>query len=115
DTLVITELDHHANVDSWRALERERGVSIRAVAVRPETGRLDEDDLGRAIELRPKVVAIGAASNALGTINDVRRVADAAHAKGALVFVDAVHFAPHAIIDVRALGCDLLACSAYKF
>ena len=115
DTIVVTELDHHANVDPWRALERERGVTVRAVAVRPEAGRLDEDDLERALALRPKLLAIGAASNALGTITDVRRVAQRAHEAGALVFVDAVHYAPHALVDVRALGCDLLACSAYKF
>jgi len=115
DTIVVTELDHHANVDPWRALERERGVTVRAVAVRPEAGRLDEDDLERALALRPKLLAIGAASNALGTITDVRRVAQRAREAGALVFVDAVHYAPHALVDVRALGCDLLACSAYKF
>ena len=112
---MITELDHHGNVDPWRNLERERGVAIRAVAVRPEAGRLDEEDLARALELRPKIVAIGAASNALGTINDVRRITAAARTAGALVFVDAVHLAPHTLLDVREIGCDLLACSAYKF
>lgn len=115
DTVVVTELDHHANVDPWRALARERGVTVRSVAVRPEEGRLDEEDLLRALELRPQVVAIGAASNALGTINDIARIAAAAREVGALCFVDAVHYAPHALVDVRALGCDLLACSIYKF
>jgi cysteine desulfurase family protein (TIGR01976 family) len=115
DEIVVTELDHHANVDSWHALARERGVTVRVVKMLPETGQLDWDDLESAINKRTKLVAIGAASNALGTINDVRRVADMAHARGALIFVDAVHYAPHALVDVRALDCDFLGCSAYKF
>ena len=115
DEVVVTELDHHANIDPWRALEKERGVTVRSVRLVPEEGRLDEDELVRALSPRTKLLAIGAAANALGTINDVRRFADAAHAFGALVFVDAVHYAPHALVDVRALGADFLACSAYKF
>jgi cysteine desulfurase family protein (TIGR01976 family) len=115
DQIVVTELDHHANVDPWRALERDRGVTIRSVAMRPETGQLDWDALERAISPRTRLVAIGAASNALGTINDVRRIAEMAHAVGALCFVDAVHYAPHVLVDVRAIGCDFLACSPYKF
>jgi cysteine desulfurase family protein (TIGR01976 family) len=115
DEIVVTELDHHANVDSWHVLARERGVTVRVVKMLPETGQLDWDDLEAAINKRTKLVAIGAASNALGTINDVRRVADMAHARGALLFVDAVHYAPHALVDVRALDCDFLGCSAYKF
>jgi cysteine desulfurase family protein (TIGR01976 family) len=115
DEIVVTELDHHANVDPWRALERERGVAVRAVPFRVETGRLDEDALRAAIGPRTRLLAIGAASNALGTITDVRAAADLARARGALTFVDAVHYAPHALVDVEALGCDFLACSAYKF
>ncbi len=115
DEVVVTELDHHANIDPWRALERERGVTLRVVAMRPETGQLDEKDLARAITSRTKLVAIGAASNALGTINDVPRAAQMARAVGALVFVDAVHSAPHVLTDVRRLRCDFLSCSAYKF
>ena len=115
DQIVVTELDHHANVDPWRALERDRGVTIRSVAMRPETGQLDWEALERAISPRTKLVAIGAASNALGTINDVRRIAEMAHGVGALCFVDAVHYAPHVLVDVRAIGCDFLACSPYKF
>ncbi|HEU4728471.1 MAG TPA: aminotransferase class V-fold PLP-dependent enzyme, partial [Kofleriaceae bacterium] len=88
---------------------------IRAVRFRPETGQLDMEELAAALGPRTKLLAIGAASNALGTINDVRRVTDLAHAAGALVFVDAVHYAPHALVDVAALGADFLACSAYKF
>ncbi len=115
DEVVVTELDHHANVDPWRALARERGVTVKSVPFRPETGQLDPDALARALTPRTRLLAIGAASNALGTISDVRRAAELAHAVGALVFVDAVHYAPHALVDVRALGCDFLACSAYKF
>lgn len=115
DEIVVTELDHHANVDTWRALERDRGVTIRLVRLRPETGQLDEAGLAAAIGSRTKLLAIGAASNALGTVNDVRAAADRAHAVGALVFVDAVHYAAHELVDVAAFDCDFLACSAYKF
>jgi len=115
DELVVTELDHHANSDPWRRLAHERGLTVRAVRFRAETGQLDMQDLAAAIGPKAKLLAIGAASNAIGTINDVRRAADLAHAVGALVFVDAVHYAPHALVDVTALGADFLACSAYKF
>ena len=115
DEIVVTELDHHANVDPWRALERERGVTIRVVRMIPETGETDFGDLERQINTRTKLLAIGAASNALGTISDVAEAVRMAHAVGALVFVDAVHYAPHRLVDVEALGCDFLACSAYKF
>ncbi len=115
DEIVVTELDHHANVDPWKALARERGVTIRTVAMRPETGTLEEDGLERALSGRTKLVAIGAASNALGTINDVRRAGELAHRAGALCFVDAVHAAPHVLVDVAEMGCDFLACSPYKF
>jgi cysteine desulfurase family protein (TIGR01976 family) len=115
DEVVVTELDHHANVAPWQALARERGVAVRVARMIPETGQLDLEDLGRQITSRTKLVAVGAASNALGTINDVREVARMAHAVGALVFVDAVHYAPHQLVDVRSLDCDFLACSAYKF
>jgi cysteine desulfurase family protein (TIGR01976 family) len=115
DEIVVTELDHRANVDPWRALERDRGVTVRMACANTVTGELDWDHLTELIGPRTKLVAIGAASNALGTISDVRRAADLAHAAGALVFVDAVHYAPHALVDVAALDCDFLACSAYKF
>jgi cysteine desulfurase family protein (TIGR01976 family) len=115
DEIVVTELDHHANVDPWRQLARERGLGVRAVRFRTETGQLEIEDLAAALGPRTRLLAIGAASNALGTKNDIRRAADLAHANGALVFVDAVHYAPHALVDVAALGADFLACSAYKF
>jgi cysteine desulfurase family protein (TIGR01976 family) len=115
DEVVVTELDHHANVAPWRALERERGVVVRSVRVRPEDGTLDWASLEAALSPRTRLVAVGAASNAVGTITDVARAAQLAKAAGALCFVDAVHYAPHALVDVRAIGCDFLACSAYKF
>jgi cysteine desulfurase family protein (TIGR01976 family) len=115
DELVVTELDHHANIAPWRALERDRGVTVRMVPMLPETGRLDWEALGQALSRKPRLLAIGAASNALGTITDVGRAAAIARDVGTLTFVDAVHYAPHRLVDVRALGCDFLACSAYKF
>jgi cysteine desulfurase family protein (TIGR01976 family) len=115
DTVIVTELDHHANVDPWRALERERGISVRSVPLIPATGQLDWPALEELLEGGARLLAIGAASNALGTISDVARATRLAHAAGALTFVDAVHFAPHEAVDVRAIGCDFLACSAYKF
>jgi cysteine desulfurase family protein (TIGR01976 family) len=115
DEIVVTALDHHANVDPWRAAARDHGLSVRTVRLDPQTTELDWRDLESAIGERTKVLAIGAASNALGTINDVARAAALARAAGALTFVDAVHYTPHALVDVAALGCDFLACSAYKF
>jgi cysteine desulfurase family protein (TIGR01976 family) len=115
DEVVLTELDHHGNVAPWTALVRDRGITIRMVKMRTDDGQLDWDDFEAALSPRTKLVAINAASNALGTITDVRRAARAAHAIGAKVFVDAVHYAPHQLVDVAALECDFLACSAYKF
>ena len=115
DEILVTELDHHANIAPWRALEKERGVNVRMVKMIPESGELDWDDFSRQLSDRTKLVAIGAASNALGTLNDVRRAAKMAHSLGAQIFVDAVHYAPHGLIDVRDWDCDFLACSAYKF
>lgn len=115
DEVVVTELDHHANVAPWQALVRDRGVTLRTVPMIVETGQLDWDAFARIVTARTKVVAVGAASNMLGTISDVQRAARLAHAAGALCFVDAVHYAAHHAIDVSAMECDFLACSAYKF
>jgi cysteine desulfurase family protein (TIGR01976 family) len=115
DEIVVTELDHHANIAPWQAIAKERGLDLRFIRMIPETGQLDWDHLEETITARTRILAIGAASNALGTINDVRRAAEIAHAHGARVFVDAVHLAPHDFIDVRELDCDFLACSPYKF
>lgn len=115
DEIVLTELDHHANIAPWRALEKERGVVIRVARMLPETGQLDWDDFERQLGPRTRLVAIGAASNALGTITDVARAGQLAHAAGAQIFVDAVHYAPHQLVDVQEMDCDFLSCSAYKF
>ncbi len=115
DEIVVTDLDHHANIAPWTALAKERGVTIRHTKMLPKSGQLDWNDLQANISTKTKVLAIGAASNALGTITDVAEATRLAHAVGAKVFVDAVHFAPHNLPDVRAIDCDFLACSAYKF
>jgi cysteine desulfurase family protein (TIGR01976 family) len=115
DEVVVTDLDHHANVAPWQAVARERGITLRHVPIDARHGQLDWAALESVVGSRTRLLAIGAASNALGTVSDVARAAAVAHAAGALVFVDAVHYAPHVLVDVGALGCDLLACSAYKF
>jgi len=115
DEVVITELDHHGNVAPWRALEREKGIVIRSVRLDPGLGTLDMTDLASKLTPRTKLLAVGVASNALGTITDPLVVTQMGHKAGAEVFIDAVHFAPHNLVDVKASGCDFLACSAYKF
>ena len=116
DAIVVTELDHHANIDTWQALKRERGIVIRQTRLIPETGQLDWDDLDRCLNQHgTRLLAIGAASNALGTINDIARAVAMAHEAEALAFVDAVHYAPHQLVDVKAWGCDFMVSSAYKF
>jgi len=115
DEVIVTELDHHGNVDPWRAAARDRGLTVRSVPLNPATGELDWSALERAFSPRSKLLAIGAASNILGTITDVAAATRLAHDAGALCFVDAVHYAPHALVDVKAIGCDLLVCSPYKF
>jgi cysteine desulfurase family protein (TIGR01976 family) len=114
DEIVVTALDHDANVAPWRALE-EKGVVIRQADIREADCTLDLDDLKRKITSKTKLVAVGYASNAVGAINPVAEITKIAHATGALMFIDAVHYAPHGAIDVRALDCDFLACSPYKF
>jgi cysteine desulfurase family protein (TIGR01976 family) len=114
DEIVLTHLDHDANVSPWRALE-ERGVSIRMVEIHEDDCTLDMDDLAGKITDRTKLVAVGYASNAVGTINDVAKIVRLAHQRGAMAYIDAVHYAPHGPIDVRDLDCDFLVCSTYKF
>src|ERR1700737_2331576 len=114
DEIVVTTLDHDANVAPWRTLE-EKGVVIRQVDIRESDCTLDLDDLKRKITAKTKLVAVGYASNMVGTINPVAEITKLAHAAGALMFIDAVHYAPHGLIDVKALDCDFLACSPYKF
>jgi cysteine desulfurase family protein (TIGR01976 family) len=113
--IVVTELDHRANVDPWVIAAHESGATVRWVRVDPETLTLDPGDLERNITERTRLVAVGLASNAVGTVNDVAAVAQKAHAAGAIVAVDAVHAAPHIPIDRDGLGADVITCSAYKF
>jgi cysteine desulfurase family protein (TIGR01976 family) len=115
DRVLVTRLDHDANVRPWALAARDAGAEVDFLDFRPEDCTLDLDDLARRLGPRVRLVAVGCASNAVGTVNDVRRVAQLAHDAGALVFLDAVHYAPHGPIDVQEWGCDFLACSAYKF
>ncbi|MDT7541070.1 MAG: hypothetical protein QOE33_974 [Acidobacteriota bacterium] len=115
DEIVVTELDHHANVDPWKELARDLSLNVRIVRLIPETGQLDWEEFQRLVNERTRLVAFGAASNALGTINDVSRGIKLARDAGALTFIDAVHYVPHALTDMREWDCDFLACSAYKF
>ena len=115
DEIVVTRLDHDANVAPWIAVAEDRGALVRWVDLLPDDATLDLDVLAAVIGSRTRVVAVGYASNALGTVNDIGRIVELAHAVGALAFVDAVHAAPHLPIDVSALHADLLACSPYKF
>jgi cysteine desulfurase family protein (TIGR01976 family) len=115
DEVVVTELDHHANVAPWRALAVDRGVVVRVVPFNRDSGELDWEAFQAALSPRTRLVALGAASNALGTVNDVARAGRLARGVGALLFVDAVHYVPHHFTDVGAFGADFLACSAYKF
>lgn len=115
DEIVLTQLDHDANVSPWRIMAEERQAVVRWAEMRTQDCTLDMDSLARQITPRTKIVALGYASNSVGTINDVARAVEWAHAVGALCYVDAVHYAPHGVIDVAAVGCDLLVCSAYKF
>ena len=115
DNLVVTELDHACNVGPWEALARETGAAIRRVSMEHSSWTLCEDSVRANIDERTKLVAVGAASNLIGSVHDLRSVISHARAAGALSFVDAVHMAPHALLDVEAIGCDLLVCSPYKF
>ena len=115
DEIVVTTLDHEANVSPWRAVAADRGLAVRTVDIHPEDGTLDLESLDAALGPRTRLVAFGYASNALGTINPVEEIVRRAHAAGALTYVDAVHFAPHGSIDVRAVDTDFLVCSAYKW
>lgn len=115
DEIVVTRLDHDANITPWTLIAEDRGCTIRWVDFDIETGTLNLDSLEAALDNKPKIVAIGYASNALGTINPVKKITRMAKDVGALVFIDAVQYAPHGPMDVQEIGCDFLACSPYKF
>jgi cysteine desulfurase family protein (TIGR01976 family) len=115
DKVIVTCLDHDANVTPWVLAARDAGATVRHVGIHAEDATLDLEDLQRTLCPRTRLVAVGAASNAVGTLNPLRQIADWTHAAGGQLFVDAVHYAPHALIDVEAWDCDYLACSVYKF
>jgi cysteine desulfurase family protein (TIGR01976 family) len=115
DEIVVTRLDHDANISPWVMAAEDRGCKVRWVDFHPEDGTLDMEDMQGVIERKPRLVAVGYASNALGTINPLARIIQMAHDVGSLVYVDAVQYAPHGPIDVHKLGCDFLVCSSYKF
>ena len=115
DTLVVTSLDHDGNISPWLKVAEDRGLRVRWVDIHPEDCTIDLADLRAALQEKPRLVAVGYASNAVGTINPVKEITRLAHEAGALVYIDAVQYAPHGPIDVQQLGCDFLVCSAYKF
>lgn len=115
DEVLVTRLDHDANVTPWVLAARDAGATVQHVDIRPDDCTLDMGDFERKLSPRTKLVAVGYASNATGTVNPVAEIIATAQAVGAMTFIDAVHFAPHGLIDVASLGCDFLACSAYKF
>jgi len=114
DEILLTTLDHDANYSPWQALE-EKGVVIRQVDIREADCTLDLAELKTKLNEKTRLVAVGYASNSVGTINPVAEITRLAHAAGAMIYVDAVHYAPHGLIDVKALDCDFLVCSPYKF
>jgi cysteine desulfurase family protein (TIGR01976 family) len=115
DTILVTRLDHDANIAPWMLVAEDRGCDLAWVDIDVEQGTLDLDDFARALERKPKIAAFGYASNLLGTVNPVMKLTRMSHDAGALVYIDAVQFAPHGPIDVQDLDCDFLVCSSYKF
>jgi cysteine desulfurase family protein (TIGR01976 family) len=115
DEIIVTELDHHANVAPWQALARERGAVLKWIPLDLATGRHEVGAFEQLLSLRTKVVAVGAASNILGTVTDVRAIVAQARAAGAITVVDAVHYAPHMLVDAQQIGADFILCSAYKY
>jgi cysteine desulfurase family protein (TIGR01976 family) len=115
DNILVTRLDHDANIAPWMLIAEDKGCNLLWVDIDVEDGTLDLDDFARALEKKPKIAAFGYASNLLGTVNPVKKLTNMAHDAGALVYVDAVQYAPHGPIDVQDSGCDFLVCSSYKF
>jgi cysteine desulfurase family protein (TIGR01976 family) len=115
DNILVTRLDHDANIAPWMLIAEDKGCNLLWVDMDVEDGTLDLDDFARALEKKPKIAAFGYASNLLGTVNPVKKLTKMAHEAGALVYIDAVQYAPHGPIDVQEIGCDFLVCSSYKF
>lgn len=115
DNILVTRLDHDANISPWMLVAEDKGCNLLWVDIDVEQGKLDLDDFARALDRKPKIAAFGYASNLLGTVNPVKMLTKMAHDAGALVYIDAVQYAPHGPIDVQDIGCDFLVCSSYKF
>jgi cysteine desulfurase family protein (TIGR01976 family) len=115
DNILVTRLDHDANISPWMLIAEDKGCNLIWVDIDVEEGKLDLDDFARALEHKPKIAAFGYASNLLGTVNPVKKLTKMAHEAGALVYIDAVQYAPHGPIDVQDLDADFLVCSSYKF
>ncbi|MDK1289166.1 cysteine desulfurase-like protein [Pseudoalteromonas umbrosa] len=115
DEVIVTNADHYSNVSSWRQAAEDKGAKVHALRINESDCTLDLDHYASLLNSNTKLVAVTYASNTTGSINDIKQIIAMAHEVGALVYVDAVHFAPHELIDVQALDCDFLACSAYKF
>jgi selenocysteine lyase/cysteine desulfurase len=115
DNILVTRLDHDANISPWMLVAEDKGCNLLWVDINVEEGTLDFDDFERALERKPKIAAFGYASNLLGTINPVKKLTKMAKAAGALVYIDAVQYAPHCPIDVQEIDCDFLVCSSYKY
>jgi cysteine desulfurase family protein (TIGR01976 family) len=115
DHILVTRLDHDANIAPWMLVAEDKGCNLSWVDIDVEDGTLDLEDFSRALERKPKIAAFGYASNLLGTVNPVKKLTKMAHEAGALVYIDAVQYAPHGPIDVQDLDCDFLVCSSYKF
>lgn len=115
DNILVTRLDHDANIAPWMLVAEDKGCNLIWVDIDVEAGTLDLDDFARALERKPKIAAFGYASNLLGTVNPVKNLTTMAHEAGALVYIDAVQYAPHGPIDVQDIGCEFLVCSSYKF
>ncbi len=115
DEILVTDLDHHANIDPWKDLAREHGFVIRSAKFNPDTGQLDLDHLQKLITARTRLIAVGGASNALGSIQEIKKISKLARSSEILSFIDGVHYAPHVLCDVQDLDCDFFACSPYKF
>ena len=115
DEILITDLDHHANIDPWKDIAREHHLVVRSAKFNPENGQLDLEDLKSLITRRTRLIAVGGASNALGSINNLKAITRLARKSGILSYVDGVHYAPHVLCDVQDLACDFFTCSPYKF
>ena len=115
DEIIVTNADHYSNVSSWQQAAEDKGATVKTALINEADCSLDMAHFESLLSSKTKLVAVTYASNTTGSINDIKRIVELAHAVGALVYVDAVHYAPHELVDVQALDCDFLACSAYKF